>query len=69
MAHIVSLIGLCNRVMVSAQWAYAYVTRRRTGRALIGGSAAKPALPSQPPVAKPGKSVMPPSTNKVAPVT
>lgn len=53
-AHIFFLIGFRNRVMVSAQWAFAYATRRRTDRVIIGGLAARSALPGQPPVAKPG---------------
>jgi len=53
-AHIFFLIGFRNRVMVSAQWAFAYATRQRTDRVIIGGPAAWPALSGQPPVAKPG---------------
>ena len=46
-AHIFFLIGFRNRVMVGAQWAFAYITRERPGRLLIGSA-------DQPPVAKPG---------------
>jgi NADH:ubiquinone reductase (H+-translocating) len=46
-AHIFFLIGFRNRVMVSAQWAFAYVTNERGGRLIIGRR-------DQPPVAKPG---------------
>jgi NADH:ubiquinone reductase (H+-translocating) len=45
--HIFFLIGFRNRVMVSAQWAFAYVTNERGGRLIIGRR-------DQPPVAKPG---------------
>ncbi len=34
-AHIFFLIGFRNRVMVSAEWAFAYVTNDRSGRLLI----------------------------------
>ena len=53
LAHIYFLIGFRNRVMVSAQWAFAYATRQRTDR-LILGDAAAPTLRDQPPVEKPG---------------
>ena len=33
-AHIFFLIGFRNRVLVSAQWAFAYITRRRGGRVI-----------------------------------
>ncbi len=33
-AHIFFLIGFRNRVLVSAQWLFAYVTRRRGGRVI-----------------------------------
>jgi NADH dehydrogenase len=46
-AHIFFLIGFRNRVMVSAQWAFAYVTNERGGRLIIGRA-------HQPPVVKPG---------------
>ncbi len=35
-AHIFFLIGFRNRVMVSAQWAFAYATNQRAGRLIIG---------------------------------
>ena len=35
-AHIFFLIGFRNRVMVSAQWLFAYVTHQRAGRLIIG---------------------------------
>ena len=57
LAHIFFLIGFRNRVLVAAQWSLSYAINRRTD--LIG----------RPSVAKPGYSVMPPSTNGVAPVT
>ncbi len=65
-AHIFFLIGFRSRVMVSAQWAFAYATNNRSGRLIVGRSKRHSA---QPPVANPGNSVMPPSTNNVAPVT
>ncbi len=65
-AHIFFLIGFRNRVMVSAQWAFAYATNDRSGRVIVGRSKLRS---GQPPVPKPGNSVMPPSTNSVAPVT
>jgi len=46
-AHIFFLIGFRNRIMVSAQWAFAYATDERADRLIIGRLA-------QPPVAKPG---------------
>ena len=53
-AHIFFLIGFRNRVMVAAQWAFAYATRQRIRGAVLDGTAS-PALPGhQPPVAKPG---------------
>src|SRR4051794_28343866 len=35
-AHIFFLIGFRNRVMVSAQWLFAYVTHDRAARLIIG---------------------------------
>lgn len=70
-AHIFFLIGYRNRVLVSMQWVFAYVLNQRSGRLITGAPSRLPpsSPPPQPPVAKPGYSVMPPSTNKVAPVT
>ena len=34
-AHIFFLIGFRNRVMVSAQWLFAYATHQRSGRLII----------------------------------
>ena len=62
LAHVFFLIGFRNRVLVSAQWLFAYVLRQRSGRLITGDAV-------QPPVAKPGYNVIPPSTNSVAPVT
>ena len=68
-AHIFFLIGFRNRVMVAGQWAFAYATRRRIRDTVLDGPA-PPALPGrQMPVANPGYGVMPPSTNRVAPIT
>ena len=58
-AHIFFLIGFRNRVMVSAQWAFAYATNERAGRLLIRNpadprSAGPNPRPDQPPVEKPG---------------
>ena len=39
-AHIFFLIGFRNRFMVGAQWAFAYATRQRTDRLLLGGARA-----------------------------
>ncbi len=61
-AHIFFLISFRNKVMVSTQWAFAYATHQRANRLII-------ARGDQPPVAKPGYSVIPPSTNSVVPVT
>ena len=53
-AHIFFLIGFRNRVMVAAQWAFAYATRQRIRGAVLDGTAL-PTLPGhQPPVANPG---------------
>ena len=54
-AHIFFLINFRNRFMVSAQWAFAYVTDQRPGR-LIAQPAGEPArVPTaHPPVANPG---------------
>ena len=57
--HIFFLIGFRNRLMVSAQWVFAFITDRRPGRLIAGeqpaGTIAGPARPRrQPPVAKPG---------------
>jgi len=35
-AHIFFLIGFRNRVLVSAQWAFSYLTHERAARLLIG---------------------------------
>ena len=64
-AHVFFLIGFRNRVLVSTQWVFTYLLNQRSGRLITGAAAPMP----QPPVAKPGYKVMPPSTNKVAPVT
>ncbi len=60
-AHIFFLIGFRNRVMVSAQWAFAYVTDERGGRLIIGRTARRQDARThlaprrdQQPVAKPG---------------
>jgi len=60
-AHIFFLISFRNRVMVSAQWAFAYATHERAGRLIIKRlqwrqtTGASPTLrPAQPPVANPG---------------
>ena len=53
-AHIFFLIGFRNRVMVSAQWAFAYVTHRRGSRLIVGREAQDRLRWGQPPVAKPG---------------
>ncbi len=58
-AHIFFLISYRNRVMVTAQWAFTYATRRRGGQLITGrsseGSATMALLPGHPPpVAKPG---------------
>jgi NADH dehydrogenase len=60
-AHIFFLIDFRSRVMVSAQWAFAYVTHQRGSRLIVGraarrvGAEASPMLRGgQPPVAKPG---------------
>jgi NADH dehydrogenase len=37
MAHIFFLIGFRNRIMVLAQWAFAYATDKRPGQLIIGG--------------------------------
>ena len=65
-AHVFFLIGFRNRVLVSTQWLFAYVLRQRSGRLITGPAVTNP---GQPPVAKPGYNVIPPSTNNVAPVT
>ena len=51
-AHIFFLIGFRNRVMVSAQWAFAYVTNNRSGRLIIGRSKASHASVLPPPATK-----------------
>lgn len=60
-AHIFFLIDFRSRVLVSAQWAFAYVTHQRGSRLIVGhaprsiGAEAAPMLRGgQPPVAKPG---------------
>ncbi len=60
-AHIFFLISFRSRVMVSAQWLFAYLTHQRgirliIGRATprVGGQAASLLRAAQPPVAKPG---------------
>ncbi len=60
-AHVFFLISFRNRVLVSAQWAFAYVTHQRGSRLIIGpaarriGAEGAPVLRgAQPPVAKPG---------------
>ncbi len=55
-AHIFFLIGFRNRVLVSAQWAFAYLAHERSGRLLVRPPAwQNPAeRGGQPPVAKPG---------------
>ena len=60
-AHIFFLINFRSRVLVSAQWLFAYVTHQRGSRLIIGraarrvGDGARPMLRgAQPPVAKPG---------------
>ncbi len=60
-AHIFFLINFRSRVLVSAQWLFAYVTHQRGSRLIIGraarrvGDGAPPMLRgAQPPVAKPG---------------
>ncbi len=51
-AHIFFLIGFRNRVMVSAQWAFAYATNNRSGRLIIGRSKASHASGLPPPTKK-----------------
>ena len=51
-AHIFFLIGFRNRVMVSAQWAFAYATNNRSGRLIIGRSKASHASVLPPPSTK-----------------
>ena len=63
-AHVFFLIGFRSKVLVSTQWAFTYLLNQRSGRLITGTD-----RPPQPPVAKPGYKVIPPSTNKVAPVT
>ena len=54
-AHIFFLISFRNRLMVSAQWAFAFATDRRPGRLIAGRPPAELAKRRlQPPVAKPG---------------
>ncbi len=58
-AHIFFLIGFRNRVMVSLQWAFAYVTRERGDRLILGHLDERSRSRNcrtivQPPVAKPG---------------
>ena len=54
-AHIFFLIGFRDRLMVSAQWAFAFATDRRPGRLIAAQSPAGTAKrPLQPSVAKPG---------------
>jgi NADH dehydrogenase len=53
-AHIFFLIGFRNRVMVSAQWAFAYATHERTDRLILGRLVEPSERRAHPPVAKPG---------------
>ena len=53
-AHIFFLIGFRNRMMVAAQWAFAYATRQRIRGAVLDGTASPALWGRQPPVAKPG---------------
>ena len=53
-AHIFFLIGFRNRIMVSAQWAFAYITHQWIARDTSGRPAEKRLRTAQPPVVKPG---------------
>ncbi len=53
-AHIFFLIGFRNRVMVSAQWAFAYATRQRADRVIVDDAAGRLLPGGQPPVVKLG---------------
>ncbi len=52
-AHIFFLISFRNRVLVTAQWAFAYATHQRSAGLIVGNRQRQPGGP-HPPVAKPG---------------